>query len=364
VYAQSTFLIGATSASLLGGCSPSDEAQEYERLADAERLPGRATGSEGPDYNELVRCATLAPNSHNTQPWKFSVADGAIAIQPDYSRRCPAVDPDDHHLFVSLGCATENLMLAARAQGFGGTARYDPAADAVTIRLARAKPYASELFEMIPKRQSTRSVFERRAVPNDDLATLRAASTGDGVRLLMLHESKDIDAVASFVATANSFQMAEPGFMRELKTWVRFSYRQALASRDGLFSACMGTPVVPAWLGKMAFNFAVTAPSENKTYVEQVRSSPGVAVFVSERSDKPHWVEAGRCAQRFLLQATALGLKTAFVNQPVEVASVRAKFAAYLGVGGRRPDLIVRFGYASEVPRSLRRPPAEVLTVA
>jgi hypothetical protein len=26
-------------------------------------------------------------------------------ILPDLSRRCPAVDPDDHHLFVSLGCA-------------------------------------------------------------------------------------------------------------------------------------------------------------------------------------------------------------------------------------------------------------------
>ncbi len=28
---------------------------------------------------------------------------------PDLARRCPAGDPDDHPLFVSLGCATENL---------------------------------------------------------------------------------------------------------------------------------------------------------------------------------------------------------------------------------------------------------------
>ena len=32
-----------------------------------------------------------------------------------------------------------------------------------------------------------------------------------------------------------------------------------------------------------------------------------------------HWIEVGRACQRFALQATALGLKCAFINQPVEV---------------------------------------------
>lgn len=60
---------------------------------------------------------TLAASSHNTQPWKFAVEPGRIVILPDLSRRCPAVDPDDHHLFASLGCAAENLVLAAQAVG-------------------------------------------------------------------------------------------------------------------------------------------------------------------------------------------------------------------------------------------------------
>lgn len=67
---------------------------------------------------ELVRYSTLAPSSHNTQCWKFVPRDKLISIQPDYDRRCPAVDPDDHHLFVSLGCAAENLVQAASAIGF------------------------------------------------------------------------------------------------------------------------------------------------------------------------------------------------------------------------------------------------------
>jgi len=69
--------------------------------------------------------ATLPANSHNTQPWIFTAGTDAIIIAPDFTRRCPAVDPDDHHLFVSLGCAAENLVVAASALGLGATPRFD-----------------------------------------------------------------------------------------------------------------------------------------------------------------------------------------------------------------------------------------------
>lgn len=72
-------------------------------------------------------------------------------------------------------------------------------------------------------------------------------------------------------------------------------------------------------------------------------------------------MEVGCCYQRFALQATALGIRNAFLNQPVEVASVRPALANELGLGDRRPDLVVRFGRGPEMPRSLRRPVAAVL---
>jgi transcriptional regulator with XRE-family HTH domain len=74
---------------------------------------------------ELVHCATLAPSSHNTQCWKFAVEDKAITIRPDPARRCPAVDPDDHHLFVTLGCAAENLVQAAQAHELVAAPSFD-----------------------------------------------------------------------------------------------------------------------------------------------------------------------------------------------------------------------------------------------
>jgi hypothetical protein len=53
-----------------------------------------------------------------------------------------------------------------------------------------------------------------------------------------------------------------------------------------------------------------------------VRCSVGIAVFVGLAPDKAHWVEVGRCYERLALQATALGVRNAFLNQPVEAVLV------------------------------------------
>jgi hypothetical protein len=121
--------------------------RDYENAVRSTWAPLQDEG--GP--RELVRYATLAANSHNTQPWTFKISDGNITIAPDFSRRCPAVDPDDHHLFVSLGCATENLIQAASATGSRAEPLLD--ADGINITLVRTKPERSGPFEAIPLRQ-------------------------------------------------------------------------------------------------------------------------------------------------------------------------------------------------------------------
>ncbi|MES1147867.1 MAG: nucleoside transporter C-terminal domain-containing protein, partial [Bradyrhizobium guangdongense] len=87
----------------------------------------------------------------------------------------------------------------------------------------------------------------------------------------------------------------------------------------------------------------------------------GIGALAADKSDKAHWIAVGRACQRFGLQATALGLKYAFVNQPVEVAALRRQFAASIGLGERRPDLVMRFGAGPDLPKSLRRAPEQVM---
>ena len=310
---------------------------------------------------ELVRYATLAANNHNVQPWRFSLSNRSIAVAPDLTRGLASVDPDNHHLFASLGGATENLIQAAQAFGLRATASFDAVAGGANVDLEKSPPTRSPLFEAIPRRQSTRSLFDGRAVPVEHLRLLEAAGNGDGVQLQIYTERRQIEDILAYLVAGNSAEMDDARYIAELKAWLRFNYAEALETNDGLFSLASGNPTLPSWLGRLIFGLVVTKDGENKKYEAQLRSSSGVAVFISDKNEPAYWSAAGRGSQRFALQATALGIRHCFINQPVEVPAVRGQFASYLGVGARRPDLVMRFGYGSELPRSLRRSVDHVL---
>ncbi len=328
------------------------------RLGALQGLEGTALRSE------LVRYATLAPSSHNTQCWKFGFEDQAIVIVPDYSRRCPVVDPDDHHVFVSLGCAAENLVQAALVHGFNAEATFDSARDALRIALTPTAAARSALFDAIPQRQCTRAEYDGKPLTGEELRLLERASSGTGgtsVQLLLLTDRAAIEKVLEFVVQGNAVQLKDPAFIGELKSWIRFNTRDAVRLGDGLSAASSGNPSVPAWLGRMVLGFLLTPKAENDKVTRQVRSSAGIAVFVGAAADKANWIEVGRAYERFALQAAALGIRHAHLNQPVEVASLRSSFANALGLPGRRPDLVLRFGRGPTLPPSLRRPVKAVL---
>jgi hypothetical protein len=322
----------------------------------------RASLSQAPEMRDFIRYATLAANSHNTQPWRFRISTGAIEILPDFAVRIPVVDPDDHHIFASLGCAAENLSLAAEARGRKGDLTFNAANEgSVAFRFGVGSTVDSALFNAIPLRQSTRADYEGKAVSATDLQALAAAATVPGVDLVLITDRGQIDRVRDLILAGNSVQMDDPAFMRELKTWLRYNPRQAIDAGDGLFSALTGNPTTPAWLGPYLISMFFSAKAENEKYARQIASSAGIAVFVSQHDNPEHWVLAGRASQRFALQATALGLKHAFINQPVEVARFRPDLAALVGMPGRRPDLVMRFGYGTALPFSARKPVEAVL---
>ena len=349
-------------ASLSSACSQGADSEGYGAVATRTWRAGQSGGIEGSALvQELVRCATLAPSSHNTQCWKFALEAQAITILPDLSRRCPAVDPDDHHVFVSLGCAAENLAQAALAHGLQAEARFDATREAIHIALTPTAARSSPLFNAITSRQCTRGDYDGQPLSREELALLETAGSSNGVRMLLLTERPAMERVLEHVVQGNTAQLADPAFLKELKSWIRFNGADAVRTGDGLFSVASGSPAIPAWLGRLAFGWLLTAKGENDKAVRQIRNSAGIAVFVGAAAEKAHWVEVGRCYERFALQATALGIRNAFLNQPLEVPAVRSPFATALGVPGQRPDLVVRFGRGPTMPRSLRRPIQAVL---
>ena len=315
-----------------------------------------------PSLKEYVRMATLAANGHNAQPWKFRLEEKSVCILPDLSRRTQIVDPDDHHLYVSLGCAAENLFIAASAHGRPADVTIKSGTETqIDIALGNGPSNFELLNKAIPKRQSTRSSFDGQAISQDDLELLKTAAQKDGVRVLFFTEPSELESILELVVEGNSAQIDDPAYIAELRYWLRFSSEQAIATGDGLFSTCFGNPVVPEWIGRRMFHAFFTKDSENDNYREQIRSSAGIAVFIGDQADPEHWIKVGRSFERFALQATALGIRNAHINQPIEVRAIRKELARWLGMADTRPDLVIRFGRAPALPMSIRRPVETVI---
>lgn len=328
--------------------------------ADHSRQPLQKAATLSVPMRELVRYATLAASGHNAQPWKFAIQRDAIEIHPDYTRRLPVIDPDNRELWISLGCALENLLVAAHATGYATHVTYPAAADFVHIRLVADKPQTSGLFDAIPLRQNTRSLYDGQPVKVADLDIIQALPLEPGVELRYLLAPSALETALAYVNEGNLHQYADPAFITELLAWLRFNKKAALASGDGLFTRCSGNAEVPRWLGRL-FMVNTRPQQQADADAKKLRSSAGAVVIAATADDKATWVRTGQVYERLALKLTSLNIKSAFLNQPLEVAELRSQFQSALGLGSSLPQLLVRFGYAAPLPRSLRRPVEQVI---
>jgi hypothetical protein len=357
-------LLGAAATAVAAGAGFAVSVRGMGTAADHGEAAARvrAALSEAPEVAELVRYATLAPNGHNTQPWRFRIATDRIVVLPDFTRRTPVVDPEDHHLYVSLGAAAETAAIAGSAVGRQAEVTFLREADGtLRVELGNGALAPSPLFDAIPLRQSTRAEYDGRPLEAAELAALAAAADQPGVSVSLVTDRAAMERIAELVIEGSTRQMADPAFVKELKSWIRFNPRQAVAQGDGLFADGSGNPSLPDWLAGPMFAFAFRAGPENAKYAAQIASSAGIAVFFADMDDRDHWTRVGRAFQRFALQATAMEIRTAHLNQPVEVAELRGALADAAGAPGARPFLAIRFGRGPLMPYSLRRPVADVI---
>ena len=212
---------------------------------------------------ELVRLACQAANSHNAQAWHFHAEPGRISIRADLSRRCAQVDPHDHHLWVSIGCATENIVQAAPGMGRKADAAVvggdQPEVIISLIEAGEISP--APLAKFIPLRQTTRSEYDGKPIPPSHLKVLQEAVVGHGVEAKLVVDNAQRSLLEALILEANAAQVGALEFLRELKQWLRFNEADAKARGEGLFSACSGNPELPAWLARSCLTGSTPSPA-------------------------------------------------------------------------------------------------------
>lgn len=309
-------------------------------------------------FMQLVRHASRAPSSHNTQPWKFRNLEDGIHLLPDLSRSLPVVDPDNHALFISLGCALENLMIAARQLGHSVQVDLQGEQGSCDIRVkpdTAVSPETDPLFNQIRSRQVTKGAYDERPIDPLTFQILGGIGREEGVDLHLIGKGSLADRLLPLVIEGSDLQFGNRAFVEELVSWIRFTRGEAMKTGDGIWNATMGLPGAGRTIGSFIMKHLVTPASEAKRWKKLFRQSGGFAIFTVKENNTASWIRLGQTFQRFGLEATRNGIRHAHMNMPLEEPAVRHKVAETLELTGEIPLLLLRLGYAEPAPYSFRR---------
>lgn len=320
-----------------------------------------------PDFTQMVSYAIMAPSGHNTQPWLFKLSGKAIEIHPDFRYTLPVVDANNRELYISLGCAAENLCISASELGYKtnfSILKDDHGTAFMRIDLEKGDTEKDLLFAQIEKRQTNKAVYQSRMVSKDTLAILRILTRDPMVSIQYFEKGTSaFDMLKDLVAQGNTIQMKDEAFKTELLKWMRFNHSQVKKNPTGITYSVMGMPSVPGFLGKPIVKSFLKPDKQNKSDLEKIDSSSHLVLFTIEQNDPYGWIMLGRTLQRFLLQTTRLGIASAYMNQPCEVKEVAASMQSKLELGDQVPQLLLRIGYAEPMPYTPRRDVNEVVVL-
>lgn len=321
---------------------------------DKKRFP--AGGSLRDKMKFLIQYAILAPSSHNTEPWQFRIHDNAIDLLMDYSRWLKVADADQRELHISVGCALENLVVAAEHFGLGHTEVLMPNTSepllAARITFAEGGSAAQHreprLFEMILVRHTNHGVYDGHPIPDDVRARLVACCIEPDIFVHLTDDLTIKKSVDDWVVKSDAVLFAKPEYREELAYWIG----------KGVF----GSSWLMAKLGQFAVSHFNMGKSIGKKDHELLMSSPVFGLIASERDGRRQQIMVGQVYQRISLLAASHGIWCQPISQIVQVAETKQELLMAAPEGGLIPQHPFRMGFAqAEREHTPRRPVADVL---
>jgi nitroreductase len=348
----------------------------------------RTAANDGP--LALVRAAILAASPHNTQPWLFKVTNSLIELHIDTGRNVGALDPYLREEHIGMGCALENLMLAAPANRYAAAATLlprklgpipvEPKPQLVArVDLAPGKLEESELYNAIPRRHTNRSPYDpHKPIPPDFMDALMGLPGDDAdVKLFLFMAEADRKKIAEVSSSANTEIYSDPDVQQGSERWVRTNWGAVQRFRDGLTIDAFGLPPITAAIAKMmtpGMLRRVASRSAKHAYLDLMFSAPLIGfIAVRDRYAREQCLRAGRIWQRAHLLATARGLAARPSNEAVEMvdhelalgrpASRAALLNEITGDPTWQPTFVFYMGYSTLSAHASPRRPVQVVLV-
>jgi hypothetical protein len=330
---------------------------EFQRLGFEEL-------QERPNLVRIIESAHRAPSSHNTQPWLFhiyvassdySTVDSEnnvlIDVFADGGRWLKVADYSGRELLVSCGCALENLLIAAEAEGFSVDCKFESIEHITDEWMLVAQVhmhYQSDnksaiedhhvdgLYKSIKLRVTFRGEFSDRLIPLDVKMEIMVAAESEACRLVFV-ENDLKKKLSDMIYDSNDVQWNDPKFRSELASWIK-----PFSSGEGLRIG----PDCANCFTQVAFkNLSILGNFIGSRDRDLALSAPALGILFVNKSDNKDWVYAGQSLQRALLVASKHDLFASYFNQPIQV-SKSFEVEQALGITDATACVMFRLGYA------------------
>jgi hypothetical protein len=303
----------------------------------------------------LLGYAILAPSTRNTQPWRFAVEANTMQLFADPERGQPVSDPDERELYISLGCALENLLVAAEHFGFRHEVTYFPepgnAELAASVAFAPggtpSPARAGITLETIVRRHNDNSVYHSAPVPEEVRRRLQACRMEPELRLDLTDDRLFRRWVEQFTLEADHLEFADPTFREELGYWIR--------------QEVFGLPKVLSRLGSLAVSRLDLGDPVAKQDQKIVESAALLGLVSATNDTHLAHILTGQLFERLWLTATAMAVSLHPMSQTMRHPALRAEMAELIPARGWVPQHVFRVGHSFREGEPYRHTPRRPL---
>ena len=274
------------------------------------------------DY--IIRAGMRAPSGDNCQPWRFASEDGRISLFLDRDADESFFNVRQAASIVACGAAMENMTLAAAGCGLRAEAALNPEEGpgkplAILSLTEGAQPVPEPvLHDAIWHRNTNRRFYSKKTVSDGVWDHIReGVERSPGVVLQWISAPDQLKVFAKAVCLADRIRTEHRGLHEHLNAMIRFSQKEAEATRDGLplpnleagragnlfLKATRSWPVMSA-LNTLGASRGVAAHS-----AKGIRCSGGVGCLTIRTPDSGSLFAAGRALERAWLTFTHYGIK-------------------------------------------------------
>jgi hypothetical protein len=308
----------------------------------------------------ILRFGSLAPSTHNTQPWSFKLEKDTVIVMPNFKKNIPEADPSGRDMYISIGAFIKNVEVASRQ--FNADLKIidkirsinngEVVSELRFTKLDKAvNPKKTDKLEEITERQNYRGIFDK--FDNEKyIKEIDRIICPSGVGVVYLTENNSLDAVAKLTAKGLKIAYSNKNFRSEISRHINHNLSRKMHGLHG-FSLRMNLPI--SFVVPKLIRIKDMGGKLSKLNYESIISS-SCALVLTASDNKSGWVKAGRYLEDVLLRTTSLGFSGSIYAAAIEMGDLRNELKRSLKIKkGLEPLLVVCVGkQMDKMPFSVR----------